>query len=215
MMQCPSLLARAAGNRVDVTTSGIEAIDVYLSPWLIEDVSAPITIAVNGRVAWTGAFAPSAETLVSDFESRRDLRRLFWQRVRIEIPEGLRAVGVLEREVVVSANQEWVRTGIYLREGMMVSVSATGWIHGCQNARDWAYGPWNPDGRDAAGRPPAPPGSRERFFHLQGRAEGAVFPIGSHSQGPADQRGMLLLGVKDTVHRDNSGSFTVRITVAR
>jgi formylglycine-generating enzyme required for sulfatase activity len=87
ILRCPSLFAEAKDNELDIRAEGVEALDVYLSPRLV-NITKPIAISVNGRPAWQGVFTPSVETLLSDFESRRDLRRLSWQRVRISLRDG-------------------------------------------------------------------------------------------------------------------------------
>lgn len=119
------------------------------------------------------------------------------------IPRGMR-----ERQVNVTARQQWTDTGIDVRAGQTIYFQASGETRWGPNRRDGAEGernsPYN------AGRPlPDRPGAA-----LIGRiGERDLFFIGG-DRGPFRVRssGRLYLGINDDVLTDNSGALRVVVS---
>lgn len=119
------------------------------------------------------------------------------------IPRGMR-----ERQVNVTAREQWTDTGIDVRAGQTIYFQASGETRWGPNRRDGAAGernsPYN------AGRPlPDRPGAA-----LIGRVgERDLFFIGDQ-RGPFRIRssGRLYLGVNDDVLTDNSGALRVVVS---
>jgi hypothetical protein len=125
---------------------------------------------------------------------------------------GSRTAGVREpaRAVVVPAQQQWVDTGIDVRAGDRLHVTANGRV-------SWAPGasPTEPNGGDPAG-PGAP---------LPGAAAGGLigrigntqaFMVGANLQGHlANTAGRLFLMVNDDMLTDNQGNFRASVIVER
>jgi hypothetical protein len=119
------------------------------------------------------------------------------------IPRGMR-----ERQINVTAREQWTDTGIDVRAGQAIYFEASGETRWGPNRRDGAAGernsPYN------AGRPlPDRPGAA-----LIGRiGETDKFFVGDQ-QGPFRVRssGRLYLGINDDILADNSGALTVKLS---
>lgn len=125
---------------------------------------------------------------------------------------GNRSTGVREpaRTVVVNARQQWVDTGIDLRAGDFLYVTATGRV-------SWAPGanPTDANGADPAG-PNAPlPGAGAGG--LVGRIGNTqAFMVGANLEGHrANTAGRLYLQVNDDLLTDNQGNFRGTVIVER
>lgn len=122
---------------------------------------------------------------------------------------GGRPQGLREREVVVTASEQWNDTGIEVRSGQTIYFSAGGRVRWGKNRQDGPAGennsPHNP-GRPLPNRPGA------ALIGTVGADSGDVFFIGDDS-GPFRIRnsGRLYLGINDDVLTDNSGNFRVTI----
>lgn len=142
---------------------------------------------------------------------RRDIARIEFDdsgrdrddRVDSGIPRGMR-----ERQVNVTAREQWTDTGIDVRAGQTIYFTSSGETRWGPNRRDGAEGernsPYNA-GRPLPDRPAAA---------LLGRiGDRDVFFIGG-DQGPFRVRssGRLFLGINDDVLTDNSGSLRVVVS---
>jgi hypothetical protein len=125
---------------------------------------------------------------------------------------GGRTTGVREpaRNVVVSARQQWVDTGIDLRAGDFLHVTAVGQI-------SWAPGakPVDANGFDPAGPNTPLPGAGAGG--LIGRIGNTpAFMVGANLNGHrANTAGRLYLQVNDDLLSDNQGNFRGTIIVER
>jgi len=110
--------------------------------------------------------------------------------------------------VVVPGNQPWVDTGFQVRKGDQVTFRVVG-----QVGVSPGVPPVGPEGRtgQTSDKYPIP---QMQVGALIGRVGSSMFPVGSQQTPiamPAD--GPLYLGVNDDFFGDNSGGFTVTITV--
>jgi hypothetical protein len=118
-----------------------------------------------------------------------------------------RPPGMRERQVTVSANTQWVDTGIDVRSGQTVYFEATGQATWGRGRRDGPAGernsPPNP------GRP-MPNRNAAALIGKIGTESNDLFFIGDET-GPVRVRGngRLFLGINDDVLDDNSGNFRV------
>jgi len=123
--------------------------------------------------------------------------------------------GVTEapRAVMVSAQSDWVDTGIDLRVNDIINVTATGRIFYAPNSDQFA----DPNG--ATGRPatPAAPIPYQDIGALIGKiGDGAPFAVGSSlANFRAATGGRLRLRVNDDMLTDNRGQFRATVTVTR
>jgi PA-IL-like protein len=108
-------------------------------------------------------------------------------------------------DVSIAANSGWVDTGIEVRAGDLITISATG--SASPNGVNNFNGP-DGDGGDCGTCISLVPGSR---YALVGRigAAGAPFLVGSSFSATASEAGELFLGFNDDFHGDNGGSFVV------
>ncbi len=117
------------------------------------------------------------------------------------------------RAVVVSAQSDWVDTGIDLRVNDIINVTATGRIFYAPNSDQFA----DPNG--ATGRPatPAAPIPYQDIGALVGKiGDGAPFAVGaSLANFRAATGGRLRLRVNDDMLTDNRGQFRATVTVTR
>ncbi len=118
--------------------------------------------------------------------------------------------GANERVLTLAANVQWLDTGITVRQGDLVTITASGEITLSADPNDKA----NPNGA-ASGRRPTPqaPLPQTPAGALIGRiGTGRPFGIG---QGPANLTmpgsGRLFLGINDDTVSDNSGQYEVHI----
>lgn len=117
-------------------------------------------------------------------------------------PRGLR-----EREVNVSARNQWTDAGVTVRNGQMIYFEASGKIRWGQGRQD------GPDGENNSPRNPNRPIPGRPAASLIGRVgEDAPFFIGSGTDGIRVRgNGPLYLGVNDETFEDNSGAFRVTV----
>lgn len=119
-----------------------------------------------------------------------------------------RPSGMRERSVTVDASAPWTDTGVMVRSGQTVYVSATGRVRWGPGRQDGPGGEKNSprnDGRPMPNRPAAALigriGDADDYFFIGGD-EGAIRVRGN---------GRLFLGINDDYLPDNSGSFRVTI----
>jgi hypothetical protein len=113
-----------------------------------------------------------------------------------------------DRSFTVPANRMWTDTGIRVRRGDRVQFHGTGDIK------------ISPDASSGVGGSPNPPGGR---LPLQSAAVGTLiarvgnglpFLVASNTAPiPMPSSGVLMLGVNDDYYDDNTGNFTVEVTV--
>ena len=117
-------------------------------------------------------------------------------------PRGLR-----EREVNVSARNQWTDSGVQVRNGQTIYFEASGKIRWGRDRQD------GPDGENNSPRNPNRPIPGRPAAALIGRVgDDAPFFIGSDTQGIRVRgSGTLFLGVNDETFEDNSGSFRVTV----
>jgi hypothetical protein len=115
--------------------------------------------------------------------------------------------------IIVSGRQAWVDTGIDLRAGDVVSVTATGSV-AVTGRRDVIADPNGATGYAATSRAPLP---HIVIGALLGRiGTNEPFVVGTNlSSMRVTQAGRLFLGVNDDVLSDNSGEFRASVTVTR
>lgn len=114
--------------------------------------------------------------------------------------------GTREREVQVTANQQWTDTGIDVRPGQTVTFRADGEIRWGPSRRD------GPEGEDNSPRNPGRPMPSRPAAALIGRTGEDVFFIGNDSGGIRLRGGgRLYLGINDDFLQDNSGYFRVTV----
>jgi len=111
--------------------------------------------------------------------------------------------------VLVQANQAWTDTGITVPRGARVTFQSSGTIHYGQGADQTATLDGNPtEHRATYPLPSAPVGA------LIGKVgNGPVFGIGSSNQPLSIGTGRLMLGINDDQLGDNSGFYSVVVTV--
>lgn len=117
---------------------------------------------------------------------------------------GGRPAGMRERQVVVSANQQWIDSGVDVRAGQMIYFEAEGRIRWGRDRQDGPAGE-----RNSPSNPNRPMGNRNAAA-LIGKIGNDMFFVGDET-GPIRMRsaGRLFLGVNDDVLTDNSGNFRV------
>ena len=127
---------------------------------------------------------------------------------------GLASIGTTHLDV--SGRKEWTSTGITVQEGQRVTITATGEVKFSHDDP--------PEGPNGGGKPcyPNPAIHRWTFpapnlscHSLLGRIghDGTPFEIGRSTTFRATASGLLYLGVNDNFFGDNSGSWTVVVTV--
>jgi hypothetical protein len=121
--------------------------------------------------------------------------------------------GLQERTVDVPGNSRGMDTGIDVRAGEPLTISATGTIIAGQRV-----GQVGPDGQSSSGlgintRPVPSAGVGALIGYIR-MANGQLSPpylVGSNLSTTAPHDGRLILAINDDNYNDNSGSFSVRI----
>jgi hypothetical protein len=108
--------------------------------------------------------------------------------------------------IMVPARQRWTATGLTVRRGETLTVSATGEIRFAANADSKA------SANGSGERAPDNPLPNATTGALIGRVgDGQAFAVGSQTSFQAPAAGQLFLGVNDTNLDDNDGSFQVQV----
>jgi hypothetical protein len=111
--------------------------------------------------------------------------------------------------ISVPANAGWVNTGLTVRQGQTILLTATGEVRLSTDMNDTATPAGSKSGRKAASAPL--PGVLAGA--LIGRVgNGQPFGIGNQTSVPAPSTGTLFLAVNDDQLADNAGSFGVELT---
>lgn len=115
-----------------------------------------------------------------------------------------RPSGMRERQVIVSADVDWIDAGIDVRAGQTVYFESTGQVRWGKDRRDGPAGE-----RNSPPNPNRPMGNRNAAA-LIGRVGNDMFFIGDDTGAIRIRNsGRLYLGVNDDVLTDNSGNFRV------
>jgi hypothetical protein len=111
--------------------------------------------------------------------------------------------------ISVPATAGWVNTGLTVRQGQMILLTATGEVRLSTDMNDTATPAGSKSGRKAASAPL--PGVLAGA--LIGRVgNGQPFGIGNQTSVPAPSAGTLFLAVNDDQLSDNAGAFGVDVT---
>ncbi len=111
--------------------------------------------------------------------------------------------------IVVSARQPWTPTGITVRRGEPLSITAEGEIRISGNSDDVA----SPSGVRVQRFEPRSPMPGVLAGALIGRiGNNTPFGIGTQGTFPAPEAGQLFLGINDSNFSDNEGEFRVQIS---
>lgn len=126
--------------------------------------------------------------------------------------EGETAPPSVEGEIVVSPKVRWTDTGIYLREGEVVTLQASGIVQLSTDPADNG----DPGGVHSGRRAPnAPLPSRIAGALIAKVGDSAPILVGRNPTLRAPARGQLFLGVNDDSLSDNKGQFRVKIVPGR
>jgi opacity protein-like surface antigen len=119
----------------------------------------------------------------------------------IAVPEGA--------GIAVPANQQWVDSGIIVRQGQRVRFSARGEAQLSTDAKDRAI----PQGSLTGRRAPNAPLPQELAGALLARVgTGQPFAISNAAEVTISDNGRLMLGINDDVVTDNQGGYRVEVT---
>jgi PA-IL-like protein len=121
---------------------------------------------------------------------------------------GGRPSGLREREVNVSATEHWTDTGVIVRAGQTIYVSASGKVRWGPGRQDGPAGEHNSPHNDAR---PIPSRPAAALIGRIGDADNYFF-IGDDSDAiRVRDNGRLYLGINDDYLQDNSGAFRVTV----
>lgn len=109
--------------------------------------------------------------------------------------------------VTVPANQQWTDSGVDLRQGQWVRLTARGEISNAPGVRN------DPDGSTDQYALSLLPATRHAALIAKVGESGAPFLVGREASQRADSAGRLYLGVNDLAVRDNSGYYQVELIV--
>jgi predicted Ser/Thr protein kinase len=140
-----------------------------------------------------------------------------------QMPSTVAAIPRGAISIQVPANVPWTDTGINLRQGDSVEVTATGRVAVETTGRipPKAPGGFAPDCRAAAaiygGRFGVFPAPQLPCWSLIGRigANGIIFEVGARGTFQARRDGRLFLGINDDTLANNAGFWTAAVTVLR
>lgn len=115
-------------------------------------------------------------------------------------------------ELIVDAKRRWTNTGVYVREGELVRVRASGTVQLSGDPADSG----GPGGVESGRRAPnSPITSRPAGALIARVGESAAVYVGTAETFRAPASGQLYLGVNDDHLADNKGEFRVRIEADR
>ena len=198
-----------------VPNAGVGALIGYLrtpdgqvsQPFMVGSQQA-ITSPADGRL-----FLLINDDNYSDNSGQFDVRIVHTSGLQSGVGTGVGGGSANERTVAVYADsQQGTDTGVNLRAGDRVTVSASGFISIQSGAGNVSA---DGDRRYNSGRvldvPEAGTGALIGYFRTVGGQETRPFFIGRNGSFNAPADGRLFLLVNDDDYRDNSGSFRVRI----
>lgn len=169
----------------------------------------------RGQLFDVGGTSPLRITLKTS-NGERELQSSEIRRIALSVPTGTTTSagtsggGGGSNTVTVPASQRWTPTGISVRRGETLTITAEGEIRISPDANDRA----TPDGIVNQRFDRGAPLPRTLAGALIGRiGNGQPFGIGKNMQVPAPGAGALFLGINDSNVADNDGSF--QVTIAR
>jgi hypothetical protein len=108
--------------------------------------------------------------------------------------------------VTVPGNQQWTDSGIDLRHGQRIRITASGEITSSPGVRN------DPDGTsDLSDAMSLLPGTGHAALIAKVGERGATFTVGRETSLSVDGGGRLFLGVNDLAVRDNSGYYQAEV----
>ena len=167
----------------------------------------------RGQLYDVGGTSPLRITLKTG-GGERELQSSEISRIALAVPTGSTgssgtAGPTGANTITVAANQRWTPTGISVRRGETLSITADGEIRISADPNDRA----TPDGIVNQRFDRGAPLPRTLAGALIGRiGNGQPFGIGKNMQVPAPGAGALFLGVNDSNVADNDGSFQVTVS---
>ena len=167
----------------------------------------------RGQLYDVGGTSPLRITLKTG-GGERELQSSEISRIALAVPTGSTgssgtAGPTGTNTITVAANQRWTPTGISVRRGETLSITADGEIRISADPNDRA----TPDGIVNQRFDRGAPLPRTLAGALIGRiGNGQPFGIGKNMQVPAPGAGALFLGVNDSNVADNDGSFQVTVS---
>ena len=167
----------------------------------------------RGQLYDVGGTSPLRITLKTG-GGERELQSSEISRIALAVPtsstgsSGVTAPGG-SNTITVSGQQRWTPTGIQVRQGETLTISADGEIRVSPDPNDRA----TPDGIVNQRFDRSAPIPRTLVGALIGRiGNGQPFGIGRNMSAPAPGSGVLFLGINDSNVADNDGSFQVTVT---
>jgi len=89
------------GNRITVTSDGVRSLRIGLHPRMV-DMDAPVTVTVNGEIAFEGPVTPDPAAMLEAARAHGDRGRVFWAWLELDV----------ESDAGVSLRDSWPpRTG--------------------------------------------------------------------------------------------------------
>jgi hypothetical protein len=167
----------------------------------------------RGQLYDVGGTAPLRIT-VKTASGQRELQSSEISRIGLNAPTSNTAAAATSgaggsNTVTVPATQRWTPTGISVRRGETLTITAEGEIRISPDANDRA----TPDGIVNQRFDRSAPLPRTLAGALIGRiGNGQPFGIGKNMQVPAPGAGALFLGINEANVADNDGSFQVTIS---
>jgi hypothetical protein len=173
---------------------------------------------VNGSLYDIGGTSPLKLTIrTGDGEremSSNDVARIIMARPENAVATSgtnpaVAATQAVPGAITVQANQPWTSTGITVRKGQMITITATGQVQLSTDPNDVATPSGAKSGRYAANAPL----KNVLAGGLIGRIgpNGTPFGVGENASFAAPAAGLLYLGVNDDGYGDNQGNFQVVI----
>ena len=80
-----SIRAAVTGNRIDVTSLGVGAFDIHLSPRLV-DLAKPVEVVVNGAPAHSGVVAADLRFMLEQALADEDRSLVYRARISVSVP---------------------------------------------------------------------------------------------------------------------------------
>jgi hypothetical protein len=170
---------------------------------------------VKGRLFDVGGTNPlrlsvKTDTGQRDFRSN-EIRRVYFSRPGSSGSSGPSQSSTAPGTVRVPATTRWVDSGVTVRQGQTITFDTTGEVRLSSDPNDVAVPAGAKSGRHATGAPMP----NALAGALIGRiGSGAPFGIGNQTTVRAPATGRLYLSVNDDELNDNSGEFTVKVSVS-
>lgn len=216
---------RVSGQERQIATNDVAVIDFSGSGELSDEDWAKVGSGqlvwlrngetVNGRLYDIAGTSPLKVTLKTD-SGDRELSSSEIGRIVLARPNNAvatsgtsRTLGIPEGSgIAVSGTQAWTPTGLTVRRGERLTVSATGEVRLSGDANDLASPNGSRAGRTTANAP-LPQVPAGALMARVGNSE--PFPLGEQLTVTMPANGQLFLGINDDHTGDNQGGFRVNI----